>query len=181
MKTSVARRYAKALIGVGSEDGAYANYGKELRTAVGIFHGAPELYKVLLNPMHKVEERRALLTKVAEGAGFSISVTRLLIILMDTRKIRLLNDIAAAYSRLEDELAGRIRAVVESPTDLTPEALNQIREKIKASTGRDVVTTFHKNPSLIGGLVIKIDNIILDGSLKTQLELMKEKILQGVA
>lgn len=181
MKTTVARRYAKALIAVGAEDGAYANYGKELRTAVGVFQGAPELYKVLLNPMYKVEVRRALLTKVAEGAGFSASVTRLLLILVDRRKITLLDDIAAAYSRLEDDLAGRIRIVVESPTELAPDALNAVREKIKVSTGREVIATFTRNPSLIGGLVIKIDNIILDGSLKTQLELMKEKILQGVA
>ncbi|MBI5885881.1 MAG: ATP synthase F1 subunit delta [Deltaproteobacteria bacterium] len=177
----MARRYAKALIAVGTEDGAYVNYGKELRTAVGIFQGAPELYKVLLNPMYRIEERRVLLTKVAEGAKFSSAVTRLLFILMETRKIRLLDEIAAAYSRLEDGLAGRIRIVVESPVELSPDALNAVKDKIKASTGREVIATFAKNPSLIGGLVIKLDNTILDGSLKTQLELMKEKILQGVA
>ncbi|MBI5561295.1 MAG: ATP synthase F1 subunit delta [Deltaproteobacteria bacterium] len=181
MKSSVARRYAKALIAVGREDGAYANYGKELRTALGIFHGTPELYKVLLNPMHRVEERRALVIKAGESASLSSAVTRLLVILMETRKIRLLPDVAAAYSRLEDELAGRLRAVVEAPFDLSPDALNSVRDKIKAATGRDVAVTFHKNAALIGGLVVRIDNTILDGSLKTQLDLMKEKILEGVA
>jgi len=181
LKTSVARRYAKALIAVGTEDGAYANYGKELRTAVGIFQGSPELYKVLMNPMYKIEERRSLLTKVAEGAKFSSVVTKLLGLLMERRKIGLLDDIASSYSRLEDALAGRIRVVVEAPDELTPDTLNAVKEKIKASTGREVIATFAKNPSLIGGLVIKMDNTILDGSLKTQLELMKEKILQGVA
>lgn len=181
VRTSVARRYAKALIAVGKEDGAYANYGKELRTALGVFSGAPELYKVLLNPMYRIQERLALVTKAAESAKLSNAVTRLLIILVERRKIMLLVDVVAAYSRLEDELAGRIRALVESPVDLTQPALDAIRDRIKVSTGREVVVTFHKNPALIGGLVIKIDNTILDGSLKTQLELMKEKILQGVA
>lgn len=180
MKSATSRRFAKALIEVGQEDGAYQDYGKQLRTALAVFTGAPELYKVLLNPMHKIEERQGLIDKLSESLSLSPSVGRFLKILVNTRNVKRLEDISAAYSRLEDELAGRIRATVESPVDLPPELAEEIRKKLGEARGREVLVSFSKNPALIGGLVIKLDNTILDGSLKTQLELMKEKILEGV-
>ncbi len=180
MKSATSRRFAKALIEVGQEDGAYQDYGKQLRTALAVFTGAPELYKVLLNPMHKIEERQGLIDKLSESLSLSPSVGRFLKILVNTRNVKRLEDISAAYSRLEDELAGRIRATVESPVDLPPELAEEIRKKLGEASGREVLVSFSKNPALIGGLVIKLDNTILDGSLKTQLELMKEKILEGV-
>ncbi len=180
MKNATSRRFAKALIEVGREDNAYQEYGRQLRTAMAVFSGAPELYKVLLNPMFRASERYGLITKVAESLKLSTPVTRFLNILMETRNIRLLDDIVEAYSRLEDELSGRIRASVESPAELAPALLEEIKKKLGEATGREVLVSFEKNPALLGGLVIRLDNTILDGSLKTQLELMKEKILEGV-
>lgn len=178
--TATARRFAKALIDVGREMNAYEKFGKELRTAVAVFEGTPELGKVLLNPMYRLEERKGLIAKVAEAMEASPEVAKFLSILVDTRKITLLDEIAMAYAELEDALAGRIRATVEAPGELDEALMADIKEKLKSATGRDVLVGFRKNPELVGGLVIKIGNTVLDGSVKTQLELMKEKILEGV-
>ncbi|MFQ5735340.1 MAG: ATP synthase F1 subunit delta [Thermodesulfobacteriota bacterium] len=180
MKSATSKRFAKALIEVGREDGAYKEYGRELRTALAVFSGTPELYKVLLNPMYRIEERQGLIAKLSDSLKLSRSVSRFLNILVDTKHIKQLDDICSAYSTLEDELSGRLRAVLESPVDIPAELVDEIRKKLSESTGREVIISFSKNPALIGGLVIRLDNTILDGSLKTQLELMKEKILEGV-
>lgn len=180
MKSSVSRRFAKALIEIGKEENKYDQYGKELRTAVAVFSGNPELYKLLLNPMYRIEFRRGLIDKISEANKFSPHVSKFLNILVDTRKIKLLEDISEAYSKYEDELIGRLKATVEAPAELDPALLEDIKKKISSSTGKEVILSFRKNAALLGGLVIKIDNTILDGSLKTQLELMKEKIIEGV-
>lgn len=178
--SSAARRLAKALIEVGVEDKSFARYGEELRTLKDVFRGNPELAKVLLNPMHKLEERKGLMVNVAKSLGLSDSVSRFAGILVETRKAGLMADIADAYAKLEDGLAGRLRATVESPVDLSPELIEEIKRKLSKDTGKDVSLSFHKNPALLGGLVVRLENVILDGSLKTQLGLMKEKILEGV-
>lgn len=178
--SSLARRFAKALIELGREEKVYENYGKELRTAQAVFTGTPELYKVLLNPMYKLEVRKGLMDKVSESLKLSPHVARFFGILVETRNIKLLEDIVAAYSRFEDEFAGRLKAVVESPSPLDAPLLEEIKKKLGASTGKTVQITNKTNPDLLGGLVIRIDNTILDGSLKTQLSMMKEKILEGV-
>lgn len=181
MKSSaLARRFAKALLEIGREDNNYANYGKELRTALAVFKGTPELYKVLLNPMYKLETRRGVMDKVSEGLKLSPHVARFFNILVETRNIKILEDVVAAYSKLEDALAGRLKATVESPSPLPQGLLDEIKKKLAGSTGKEVLITNRTNPELLGGLVIRIENTILDGSLKTQLAMIKEKILEGV-
>ncbi len=179
MKGSVAARYAKALIETGREDDSCDRYGRELSTVEAVFAGNPVLYKVLLNPMYRVEERKGLVTSVAESLKLSPYVSRFLNILVETRNIRFLDDISKAYSRLEDEIAGRVRATVESPGEMPPALLDEIREKLGSVLKKEVLLSHSRNPALIGGLLIRIENTILDGSLKNQLELMKEKILEG--
>lgn len=180
MKSSSARRFAKALIGVAKEENKVDAYGKELRSVVAVFKGNEELYKVLLNPMYKIEERRSLVGAVSGSLKLSEYVGRFIAILVETRNIRLLDAVAEAYSRLEDELSGRIRAVVEAPTEPDAALLDEIRQKISSVAGKEVLISFKENKALLGGLIVRMDNTILDGSLKTQLELMKEKILEGV-
>ncbi|MBI5827209.1 MAG: ATP synthase F1 subunit delta [Deltaproteobacteria bacterium] len=179
MKGSVAARYARALIETGREDNSCDRYGRELRTVEAVFAGNPVLYKVLLNPMYRVEERKGVMGKVAESLKLSPYVSRFLNILVETRNIRFLDEISKAYSRLEDEIAGRVRATVESPGDIDPALLDEIRKKLSSILKKDVLLSHGKNPALIGGLLLRIENTILDGSLKNQLELMKEKILEG--
>lgn len=178
--TAAARRFARALIEVGRENNAYEKYGNEMRNAVAVFKATPELAKVLLNPMYKLEDRRNLIANVAKSVEASPEVARFLSILVETRNINRLESIATAYSAFEDELSGRIRAVVESPVELDSALMDNLKDKLKAATGKEVVLGFNKNPDLLGGLVVKMENTVLDGSLKTQLELMKEKILEGV-
>lgn len=182
MRTStVAKRFAKALMEVGIEEKAAAKYGHELSTAVGVFKGSPELYRILLNPMYRIEDRNGLMNKISGALQLSPAVARFLNILVATRHIRLLETVTEAYSKLEDDIAGRIRATVEAPFDLSSQVVDDIRGRLRASTGREVVLSSVKNPALIGGLVIRMDNTIIDGSLKTQLDIMKEKIMEGVA
>ncbi|MDO8427057.1 MAG: ATP synthase F1 subunit delta [Deltaproteobacteria bacterium] len=180
MKSSRARRFAKALIEIAREDKAHAEYGRELRTALAIFKGTPELYKALLNPMYRIEERLSIMELVSGSLKLSPHVAKFLNVLVQTRNIRILEEVSSAYSRLEDELSGRLRVILESPDALDNSLLEEIKKKLSASTGKEIAVSYRNNPALIGGLVIKIDNTILDGSLKTQLQLMKEKILEGV-
>ncbi|MBI5970481.1 MAG: ATP synthase F1 subunit delta [Deltaproteobacteria bacterium] len=181
MSKSSARRYAKALLDVGKETSSHVQFGHEIRDAAAVFKVTPELYHALLNLMYKTEERFALMDKVSSAVKLSQPVARFLGGLVSSRNIRLLDDIVAAYGKLEDEAAGRLRAVVESPVELSGGILDVIKEKLRASAGKDVALAFRLRPELIGGLVINIENTVFDGSIRTQLELMKEKIIQGAA
>lgn len=176
---SAARRFAKALIDLGRVDNSCERLGRGLRTALGVFEGSPELYRVLQNPMYSLDERKGLMDKVSEAAGLEAPVAKFIDILVQTRSIRLLPDIVSAYVRYEDEITGRVRATVESPGELPEPVLAEIKEKLKAMTGKEIVLSSSTNSALLGGMVINMGNTVIDGSLKTQIEALRDKLIEG--
>jgi F-type H+-transporting ATPase subunit delta len=179
-KTALARRYAKALIEIGREEGAFGRFGTELRSALAVFKGSPELAKVLMNPMYKVEERLGLMSALADKLGTSEPVKRFLAILVETRNVAIFDEICDAYFRMEDELSGRVRVTVATAADPDQAMLDDVKKKLKDETGKEIILSHEKDASLIGGIVIKIGNLLLDGSLRAQLSRMREKTLEGV-
>ena len=180
MKKSSAKRYAKVLIELGQEENRYKEIGRELRDISTVFAANPELKRFALNLMYKLEDRHSLIKKVGDALEISDTVKRFLAILTKTRGIGIIEEISVAYSILEDELSGRIKVRVESATELDNSRIQEINKKLRQLTSKEIILTVEKNPALIGGLVFRIGNTILDGSIKTHLERVKEKIIQGV-
>ncbi len=180
-KTTLAKRYAEALIEIGKEEERYERYGEELRKVAAAFGSAPALYKVLLNPMYRIETRKAIVEELAKELTLSAVVVKFLSLLVERRHTRLVEEIAKQYSQMEDRLAGRIRVTVEVAKGVEEEMVRAVKEKIEKESGSRVILSIRQNPGLIGGLIIKIGNTIFDGSIKTQLERMKEKLLEGVS
>jgi len=180
-KTIIARRYAKALIETGQETGTSKEIGRELRDISAIFSYHPELYAFLLNPMYKLEERIGLIENISKALKFSDIVKRFLSLIVKGRKTGLLQDICDAYCRMEDDAAGRIRASVESAADINDNIKTDIKERLEKMTGREVILTTGENRALIGGFVVRVGNVIFDGSIRTQLERVKTRLKEGAA
>ena len=182
-KGALARRYANALVDLAMEekDGAetIARFGKELRDLLAIFKGSPILYKVLLNPMYPLEERLSLSVKVSVAVGTSEIIKRFFSLLVEARNVKLLEEVTASYARKEDELAGRLRATVEAPSTLDKKLLKAIKDRLESETKKEVVLGFKENPALIGGVVIRLGNTVFEGSLRAQLEKMRETLTTG--
>ncbi len=162
---------------VGIDEHSTERLGKDLLTLIEIFSANSELTGVLLNPMHGLQARQDLMQKISRTAEVSTVIEKFMNYLIESRHVRLLRDIETAYSRLDDELSGRLRAIIEAPSELSEGLKAEIKTKLAGITGKDVVLNFKSDPSLIGGLVIKLDNTVIDGSIKTQLELLRTKMI----
>ena len=180
-KTTVARRYAKALIEIGQETGTSKDVGRELRDISALFSSHTELTGLLLNPMYKLDARTGLIEKVCEGLRVSDVVRRFLVLLVKNRNIGMFQDICSAYYKIEDEIAGRIRAEVEAAIDMSEDLKAGIKDKLGRLTGKEVILAVEKNPQLLGGIVVRVGNVVLDGSIKTQLDRVKTRLKEGVA
>lgn len=180
-KRSTARRFAKALISIAREEDAVQKFRDEITLTNAVFAKTPELYKVLLNPVYTAQEKNNLLNKLCSSLSLAKHTERLLTMLVETRNIGLLPEITSCYQRLEDELSGRIRVTVEAPHEIAGSVLEEIRKKISEETGKEAVLDARLNTALLGGMVLRIDNTLLDGSIKKQLELLREKIAEGAA
>ncbi len=176
---AIARRYAKALLLIGKEDGQAETYRQELEGLARLFENEKALFQALTNPLYGTAGRRKVLETVIQKLGFSKVMTSLLMLLFDKGRIVFISKINEFYQKLVDELKGVARAGLISATELTSETIEKIRKSLSKKTGKDIVLEFEQDPGLIGGIVTRIGDLVLDGSIKTQLLNMRETLKRG--
>ena len=176
---AVSRRYAKALILIGKEDGQAEGYNNELCAMVELLDANEGFEQALTNPLIKKSDRKKLLDAVITAAGFSKVMNSFLSLLFDKGRISFLRDIAAYYGTMADELKGVVKASVVAATNLSKTNINKIQKSLSQKTGKTVVLDVQKDSSLIGGIITKIGDLVLDGSVKTQLINMRETLKKG--
>lgn len=176
---AVARRYAKALMLIGKEDGQAEKYTDELESFVALFNSSVELEKAITNPLFDKNDRRNVLAAVLEKTDSSRIIKSFIKLLFDKGRIGFLREICEFYKKLADELKGVVHATLVSATQLSYEATEKIREGLAKRTGKDIILDVEQDPSLIGGIITKIGDLVLDGSVKTQLFNMRETLKRG--
>lgn len=175
----VAKRYAKALLELGRDDGNFEKYGQELSDMVGLLDESPELEQVLSNPGFELEDRKAVLAKILDKMSPSPMVANFYKLLMDRNRIGEIRGIEGVYSKLIDDARGITRAEITSASALKDEEIQKLKDSLKAVAGREVQIEVNEDPSLIGGLKARIGDLVLDGSVKTQLESLKDSLRRG--
>lgn len=176
---AVARRYAKALMLIGKEDGLAEQYSAELDSFVQLFDSSAELEKAILNPLFDKNDRRRVFAAVLERTDSSRIIKSFMMLLFDKGRIGFLREICEFYKKLADELKGVVHATLVSATQLSAEATEKIREGLAKRTGKDIILDVEQDPALIGGIITKIGDLVLDGSVKTQLFNMRESLKRG--
>jgi F-type H+-transporting ATPase subunit delta len=90
-----------------------------------------------------------------------------------------LRNISALDQKFADELKGVVRATLTAAAALSDDSAEKIRTALSKMTGKEVSLTVEQDPSLIGGIVTRIGDLVLDGSIKTQLLNMRESLKRG--
>ncbi|MGQ9857265.1 MAG: ATP synthase F1 subunit delta [Thermodesulfobacteriota bacterium] len=179
MKEIIAKRYARALIQIGQEDGNYEGYGEQLRAFRDLMDASPELRAVMANPIYERQGKKALVGALSQKLGLSPVVSNFLLLLVDKRRIGFFREIVACYERLADEVAGRIRARVVSAVPLDEATVVEIKKQLESMTHMEVLVELQQDPELIGGVVTQIGDKLYDGSVRTQLMSIKENLMKG--
>jgi len=176
---AIARRYAKALLLIGKEDGQTETYREELNKVAELIQGEKELEQALTNPLYDAASRERVLGVVIEKLSLSRVMTSFFQLVFEKGRIGFVGSINDFYQRLADELKGVARASLVSATALSSEAVEKIRASLSQKTGKDIILETEQDPALIGGIVTKIGDLVLDGSIKTQLLNMRESLKRG--
>ncbi len=171
---AISRRYANALMLIGKEDNLVDKFREELNSFTGLMIKEEELQMTISNPLFPKAERNLVLSSVLDKLDLSKVMKSFILLLFDKGRIEFLESINEFYQNLSDELNGVAHASVVSATDLSADALDKIKKALSEKTGKKVELDVKKDSSLIGGVVTKIGDLVLDGSIKTQLLKMSE-------
>ncbi|MFH0845306.1 MAG: ATP synthase F1 subunit delta [Pseudomonadota bacterium] len=172
--SKVSKRYAKALFSIGQEDGNFERYGKELQEFAEFCKSNKEFGQVISNLIFAIEDRKSILHSVLERSGFSDLVKNFLNLLLDKNRIGDIEAIASYYSRLTDEASNIARAEIITPMPLRKETLEKLQKSLERLTSKKIQSEVWEDQGLIGGIVVKIGDLVLDGSVKAQIEGLKQ-------
>lgn len=172
--TRLSRRYAKALFSLGQEDGEFEQYGRDLMEFAGFCRQNEDFRQVISNPIFAVEDRKGILQTVLDRSSLSDIVKNFLNLLLDKNRIRAIEEMAEYYSKLTDEVSNIARAEIITARPLKGEALERVERSLEDLTSKKIRSEVREDRGLIGGIVVKIGDLVLDGSVKAQLEGLKE-------
>lgn len=174
MSDVLARRYAAACFELAQEAGDAAGWGARLAAAAAGL-GDPEVARTLTNPRITMADRVALTQSVAPGT--SQPVANLLRLLMERGRIGLLPDIVTAYRRLADRAGGLVHAEVTTAVPVDEQMVGSIRRSLIERLGCDVQTEVRQDAGILGGLVVRIGDRVIDNSVRTQLQRLQAHLV----
>jgi F-type H+-transporting ATPase subunit delta len=158
--------YAEALMSVAQSQNLLDKFGEDVRALLNLLETSPELKEFLSNPIAKPEVKKAVLQQVA-GEQIHPYMAKLLV---DRRRILFLEGICQQFQVLLRQLSKTVLAEVTSAVELTDDQKNAIAAKVREISSAERVELDTKiDPSLIGGVIIKIGSQVLDTSLRGQL------------
>lgn len=176
----VAASYAEALLQLANDQQQAEPVGQELSQVQQIIHDNPTFRLFLADPAISQEERGQVLSRVFEG-NISKLMHNFLGILNEKGRTTLLPEIAAAYHDLLNQQLNRIEVDVTVAEELSADQLEQVRQRIGAALGKQTVVRQNVDESILGGLVLQIQDRMIDASVRSQLNLMRSQLMRPAA
>jgi F-type H+-transporting ATPase subunit delta len=173
---TIAKKYAKALLEIGLKDGNYETLGLDLNKMADLLKQSKELRVALWSPAFPKPTRKAIGRKIGARLGLATTTIKFIELLIQKKRIDLFFEIAKVYRDRCDEVAGRTRATLVTPLELSSGLVQEIKNHMEFLTGKEVILSLEKDPSLIGGFLTKIGNVVYDGSLKAQIAKLQENL-----
>ena len=173
---SLARRYARALFALASEKNEHEKIGKDLRELAAVIKESTELAVTLANPAIPGSSRRKVMEGLMQRLGVTPTTTNFVRLLVDRDRLGALPDISRELDVMIDDKAGRIAAEVVSATELSKAQVAELTKRLEKLSGKKVQLTTRQDPELLGGVVAKVGDVIYDGSLRRQLERLREQV-----
>ena len=174
-RTSAAR-YAKALLDVAIAEADPQQIDEQLASVAALFTGHADLWRTVTNPAVPSPTKRAIVDDLLPQLGLATVLGKTLQLLASRDRLALLPDLAEGYrSRLMDHQKV-VRARVTSAVPLAADKTQQLQKELETLTGRSVVMTAATNPDIIGGVVTQIGSTVYDGSIRRQLEMVRERL-----
>ncbi len=175
-QTILARRYAKALFSLGKEQNKIEEYSETLSTIAALYAETEAVVDALTNPLYPLEARQKVMAKIAELVKADQIMTSFLNLLLEKKRAAILPDIADVMQAMVDEDQNISHGSVVSAIELDASLQKKIQETLEKITGNKVILETRVDPSIIGGIIAKVGDLVLDGSIKTQLNGLKESI-----
>jgi F-type H+-transporting ATPase subunit delta len=170
----VASVYARALFGAASSAGLVEPVRRDLDGFTDALATSAPLRHVLFDPQQDAATKRRVVSELTrEGQRL---VTSALLLLLDRGRFGIIADMRTAYDELAAVLAKLVDVEVTSAVELTADARKKIAARVAEATGRTVELTERVDPAILGGLVLRVGDVIVDGSVQARIRQLRRRL-----
>ncbi len=176
LNIQLARKYGVAIFEIAKEENKLEEYGKELAKVSKDLFSHADLKGFLTNPQVQPQAKKDILSKLVQGE-ISDLMFKFLLLLVDKRRIVLLEAINECYQELSNKEQGIVVADVTSAFDLKEELQRNLGKKLEEVTGKKIQLRLHNDKKIIGGVVVKLGDKRIDGSVTGRLQALKAELM----
>ena len=178
--TTIARNYAEALLALARKANDLEGWGAMFDDVATAVQTDERLRRFLEAPQISGQEKNAVLARAFQDRLPRLLV-RFLQTLVNNRRQLLIPQIATEYRMLLDEAAGRVHAEVTVAKPADPETHSTIARRLSKLIGKQVVPHLHVNPGILGGVIVRVGDTVMDGSVRKRLATLRARMLAGEA
>ena len=174
--SAVAERYAAALAEVALERKIADKVKSDLESLVEAFYSSADLRNALESPVVNHEVKRKVVHEIAAKMGVDIAVQNFIYLIVDHRRTEMLREIVVALGQQLNLRMGIEEAEVSSAKELSASERKELTAVIERRTGKKIEARFREDKALLGGAVVRVGSTIYDGSVREQLNRLREQL-----
>ncbi len=178
--SDIAKRYAKALFEIAQEEDAIESIYDELKGFSSLLKGSKDLAEFFANPVFDSSDKGAVMGDILKETKVSAITSNFLKLLVDKRRINAIGQIEECYRRYMDDVLNKVRIDVKTAFPLSGELSVRIKKQMEGLTGKNVEMVINEDPSLLAGVVIGVGDTLYDGSVRAQLNSIRELIKEDM-
>jgi F-type H+-transporting ATPase subunit delta len=171
--SGVAQRYANALFELALDAKSLPAVENDLNRFASLVAESPDLKRLVRSPVFSTSEQMRAVDAILAKAEIGGIVANLIKVAASNRRLFAVPEIITGFKQLAAKHRGEVAAEVTSAEPLSDAHVADLKAALKASLGKDVALATHVDPSLIGGLIVKVGSRMIDGSLRTKLNSLK--------
>ncbi len=176
---SLARRYARALLDIGKEEGQLRRVLSEVEEFEKALGGSAELKEAMEASHVSREDKQSMLDAVFAKTGCIPTTKSFLSLLVEKGRMNVLPEILSELRRMVEEFEGIERVEVTVPLPLSVPQKDLLRTVLERRTGKKVVLEESVDPAVLGGMVVRVGSTVYDGSVRTQIFQIRENLQKG--
>lgn len=176
----IASRYAEALFQVGEESNSTEKLYNELKAVVDIIKGNPEFSNILKSPIVSKEDKKTLLSNIF-GAQIDKEMLNFMKILADKDRLSLVASIQEAFKALLNKKNNILEGIAITAVPMKEDEVKALQTKLSTKYNKTVILKNEVDESILGGVLVRLGNEEIDGTVKNRLDKMKEQLSQVIS
>ncbi|MBU5676596.1 F0F1 ATP synthase subunit delta [Alkaliphilus sp. MSJ-5] len=177
MAELVSKRYASALFEIAFEEQVYEKVKDELSFILDCFKSEPQLYRILKSPLISADEKKDIVSNIFKDR-VSQEVFNFLRIIVDKGREGYIESMVREYIALADAVKNKVDAVAITAIPMDKQDLLKLQVNLSMSSGKNIQLQNQVDPTIIGGVLVKIGDKVIDGTVKSRLANMQEQLSQ---